>query len=89
MTTRHFQSFDLSPPERNVFIRTPTPTNEDLESMSRPTSALREFFKHNKGLFIIAASQFFFSLMNLSVKFLTALNEPVPTLEVSFFCFQF
>lgn len=82
MTAGRSQSFELSPSQRNVFVPTPTLARDPAELVSGPSNPLREFFKRNKGLFIIAASQFFFSLMNLSVKILTALDDPVPTLEV-------
>ena len=36
----------------------------------------------NLGLLLVAASQFFFSSMNISVKWLNNSDEPVPTLEV-------
>lgn len=65
--------------ERHVFIPAPSTTDEERPQRS---NAVREFYKRNEGLFIIAASQFFFSLMNLSVKVLTVLDKPVPTFEV-------
>ena len=40
------------------------------------------FVDRNTGLLLVAASQFFFASMNISVKWLNSLNEPVPTLEV-------
>ena len=40
------------------------------------------FVDRNTGLLLVAASQFFFASMNVSVKWLNSLNEPVPTLEV-------
>ncbi|CAE6389237.1 unnamed protein product [Rhizoctonia solani] len=80
MAARSSQSLDLSS-ERHTFIPPPAPT-QDGNTPENRTNALQEFLKRNKGLLIIAASQFFFSLMNLSVKFLTVLNDPVPTLEV-------
>ncbi|KAI0247429.1 hypothetical protein BJV78DRAFT_1157203 [Lactifluus subvellereus] len=40
------------------------------------------FIGNNAGLLLVAASQFFFSSMNLSVKWLNSLDEPVPTLEL-------
>jgi len=46
-------------------------------------SAVSIFVDKNTGLLLVAASQFFFSGMNLSVKLLNGLDEPVPTLEVS------
>jgi hypothetical protein len=33
-------------------------------------------------MLLVVASQFFLSAMNVSVKFLNSLDEPVPTLEV-------
>ena len=46
-------------------------------------SAVAAFINKNAGMLSIVVSQFFFSAMNVSVKFLTSLSEPVPTLEVS------
>lgn len=40
------------------------------------------FFDKNAGLSFIVASQFFFSAMNVCVKWLNSLDEPVPVLEV-------
>jgi hypothetical protein len=40
------------------------------------------FIDSNAGLLFLAASQFFFSAMLVSVKWLNTLDEPVPTLEV-------
>ncbi|KAG8733466.1 hypothetical protein FRC11_006014 [Ceratobasidium sp. 423] len=82
MTTRSSQSIELSPLEGHVFIPPPVPAAAHATASQGRTSAVREFWKRNQGLLIIAASQFFFSLMNLSVKFLTALDDPVPTLEI-------
>ncbi|KAI9450022.1 integral membrane protein DUF6 [Lactarius psammicola] len=45
-------------------------------------SALSSFFNNNTGLLLVAASQIFFSAMNMSVKLLNSLDEPVPTLEL-------
>ncbi|KAG9075919.1 hypothetical protein FS749_012355 [Ceratobasidium sp. UAMH 11750] len=71
--------------DRHVFIPAPVPTSAEDDPDSappRPSNALVEFYKRNEGLFIIAASQFFFSLMNLCVKVLTVLEKPVPTFEL-------
>jgi hypothetical protein len=46
--------------------------------------ALSAFFDKNAGLCLVAASQFFFSAMNICVKWLNSLDEPVPILEVRF-----
>jgi drug/metabolite transporter (DMT)-like permease len=45
-------------------------------------SALSSFFDNNAGLLLVTASQLFASAMNLSVKVLNSLDEPVPTLEL-------
>jgi hypothetical protein len=50
-------------------------------------SKVFEFAASNTGLLLVAASQFFFSLMNLAVKELTTIDPPVPALEV-FFIYQ-
>ncbi|CAE6431732.1 unnamed protein product [Rhizoctonia solani] len=82
MATLPPRSTELSPTGGHVFIPPPMPAGDRATVGSNRFSAVREFFASNKGLFIIAASQFFFSLMNLSVKFLTAIGEPIPTLEI-------
>ena len=45
-------------------------------------SSVSAFLGKNSGLSLIAASQFFFSAMNICVKWLNSLDEPVPILEV-------
>jgi len=40
------------------------------------------FVDNNAGLMLVGASQFFLSAMNVAVKVLNSLDEPVPTLEV-------
>ncbi|EUC56876.1 drug/metabolite transporter [Rhizoctonia solani AG-3 Rhs1AP] len=82
MANRPSQSIELSPSERHILIPPPMPAEDNTTSGPNRFNAVKEFVLSNKGLFIIAASQFFFSLMNLSVKFLTAIGEPVPTLEI-------
>lgn len=77
--TRHARSFDFSPSEPYSFIPVPVTTEDVYESTSNSSHG---FLERNRGLFIIASSQFFFSLMELSVKILTALEDPVPMLEV-------
>lgn len=84
MTVRLPQPLESFPTEEHVLIPTRILLEEGYESTSRPTTGVRQFVKRNKGLFIIAASQVFFSLMELSVKVLTALDDPVPMLEVSY-----
>lgn len=43
---------------------------------------LSALFDKNAGLSLLIASQFFFSAMNICVKWLNSLDEPVPILEV-------
>ena len=45
-------------------------------------AAVSAFLDRNTGLLLVAVSQFFFSAMNISVKWLNNLDEPIPTLEV-------
>jgi hypothetical protein len=45
-------------------------------------SSVSAFLDKNAGLSLIAAAQFFFSAMNICVKWLNSLDEPVPILEV-------
>jgi hypothetical protein len=49
---------------------------------TRLKSFIRQLYNNNIGLLLIVASQSFFACMNLFVKLLTALDNPVPTLEV-------
>ena len=43
--------------------------------------------KNNSGMFLVASSQAFFSLMNVAVKKLNSLDTPVPAFEVSVILF--
>ena len=45
-------------------------------------SSVSAFLDKNSGLALIVTAQFFFSAMNICVKRLNSLNEPVPILEV-------
>lgn len=45
--------------------------------------AIADFIHANQGLLLIVASQLFFAFMNVGVKFLAGLSQPVPTFEVS------
>lgn len=45
-------------------------------------TAIMDFIHSNQGLLLIVASQLFFAFMNLGVKFLAGLSQPVPTFEV-------
>lgn len=82
MVVQDSQSPGLSSSENRVSIPIAVPRRDEHEATPSSTSSLLQFLKHNKGLLIIVASQFFFSLMELSVKFLMALEDPVPMLEV-------
>jgi hypothetical protein len=48
-------------------------------------SQASEIVASNAGLLLVAASQFFFSLMNLAVKKLNTIDPPVAALEVPSF----
>jgi hypothetical protein len=56
------------------------------QNSTRLATSLRLFLvdlhQSNVGLLLIAASQLFNTLMNVAVKFLNDLDDPVPTLEV-------
>jgi hypothetical protein len=54
----------------------------DQPSHSERRHFLSAFFDKNAGLSLVAASQFFFSAMNVCVKWLNSLDEPIPILEV-------
>jgi len=45
-------------------------------------TARTSFLEDNAGLLLVAAAQFFFSAMGISVKWLNSLDDPVPTLEL-------
>jgi len=45
-------------------------------------AAVSAFLDKNTGLLLVAASQFFFSGMHISVKWLNSLDEPISILEV-------
>lgn len=62
-------------------------------TLRRPMASIRNILIHcrtlvenfvarNAGLLLIVASQWFFALMNLGVKYLVGLDQPVPTFEV-------
>ncbi|TFY76604.1 hypothetical protein EWM64_g7409 [Hericium alpestre] len=58
--------------------------NRFLTKWRSSTGRARDLVENNAGLLLVAASQFFFSLMNVAVKALNNLDEPVPTLELVF-----
>ena len=49
---------------------------------TRCRSALSAFIDKNAGLLLVAASQFFFAVSNVFVKWLNSLDDHVPILEV-------
>ena len=51
-------------------------------SSERCHSALSTFIDRSAGLLLVAASQFFFSVSNVCVKWLNSLDNHVPMLEV-------
>jgi len=56
--------------------------HSDWWSSARSTIVVSSLYDKNAGLLLVAASQFFYSAMNISVKWLNSLDDPVPTLEV-------
>ncbi|KAJ7207926.1 hypothetical protein GGX14DRAFT_698092 [Mycena pura] len=72
----------LTPPDFSL----PAPeADSELEPRSRWRAALdgvREFLSLNAGLFLVTASQAVFSLVNVAVKQLQSVDDPVSTLEV-------
>lgn len=61
-------------------------TKKDLDGWR---FSLRQTYKRNIGLLLIAASMLAFSMSNASVKELSRLENPVSTLEVSMMYFIF
>jgi hypothetical protein len=55
--------------------------HDDASPRSLP-AAVSAFLDKNAGLLLVAASQFFISASNVSVKYLNSLDEHVPMLEV-------
>ena len=51
-------------------------------SHSERRHSMSTFFDKNAGLSLLVASQFFLTAMNMCVKWLNSLDEPVPILEV-------
>lgn len=70
-------STSLSEPQPQASLR-----DERPRSSSAFLSRLKTLYNDNTGLLLIGSSQAFFALMNLFVKYLTDLDEPVPALEV-------
>ena len=79
-TTPHF---DLTSASSTAYIALPP-----LEAMSPerppPKGPVESFFDRNVGLFFIASSQIFFSIMNLCAKLLSMGYPPIHVLEIIF-----
>jgi hypothetical protein len=60
--------------------RTPASQSERWHHSAR--ASVSAFLDKNAGLSLIVASDFFFSAMNICVKWINSLDEPVPILEV-------
>ncbi|KAI9459250.1 hypothetical protein BJY52DRAFT_1149260 [Lactarius psammicola] len=69
-------------PEETSPLLQPEPAPRRTIS-ERWKSAWSSFLDDNLGLFLVVASQFFFSAMNMSVKWLNSSDEPVPILEIT------
>lgn len=83
----------IAPGPRSPCIVTPSIVAEPCNSSDRSGALTkrwqylvsRSIIANNTGLLLVAASQFFFSLMNLAVKKLNSVDPPVPALEVFIF----
>ncbi|KAH9170224.1 integral membrane protein DUF6 [Lactarius sanguifluus] len=78
--------FEL-PPDRADIPEETSPLLQPERAPRRTTSerwrsVRSSFLDDNLGLFLVVASQFFFSAMNMSVKWLNSSDEPVPILEI-------
>jgi hypothetical protein len=73
----------VDPDKTSPLLRT-NGTRATQPSHSKVRHSLSAFFDSDKnaGLSLLVASQFFFSGMNMCVKWLNSLGEPVPILEV-------
>jgi hypothetical protein len=72
----------LPPPVRNFARRVFGPAIPRTQVF---WTALKDFVDNNAGLLLVALAQFFFALVNVSVKKLNSIDPPVPTLEVRTF----
>lgn len=97
MATAHSVRFSSSPSPKPAASRDSLDDPDEISPLLGTNSAhalangsshsglwhsLSIFFDKNAGLSLVAASQFFFASMNMCVKWLNSLNEPVPMLEV-------
>ena len=68
------------PDEASPLLQDGRARRRSLSERSR--SAASAFMDKNAGLLLVAASQFFFAISNVCVKWLNSLDEHVPILEV-------
>lgn len=90
-TTYVARTPDVTDFPASSFIPTPLPSGSTSElnvvnaRWKELLSQASEIVASNAGLLLVAASQLFFSLMNLAVKKLNTIDPPVPALEVLWF----
>ena len=90
MTRKSVQSLPLTTmaPSRTGYHLIPNGDDPDTEVPQRSSAleriwvASQSFVRGNVGLLLVAASQAFFSMMNVFVKVLNSIDPPVPALEV-------
>lgn len=77
------QAIELPPtPNTPTFSVSGSFLREWTERLERLLQFVIDLYHNNVGLLLIAASQLFMTLMNIAVKFLNRLDNPIPTLEV-------
>jgi hypothetical protein len=73
---------ETSPLLQHGYTRGLRPRQIVSDQRLRARSFMSTFIDNNTGIFFVVASQFFYTAMNVTVKFLNRVDEPVPTLEV-------
>jgi hypothetical protein len=68
--------------ERQRFLTTDSQDNQDNSIKASFRDKLASLYHDNTGLLLVISSQLFFTFMNLFVKLLTAMDNPVHALEV-------
>ncbi|KAI0072257.1 hypothetical protein K474DRAFT_1711774 [Panus rudis PR-1116 ss-1] len=89
----HRAGYSAETPISTIFPETVNPMTSESdetddnfeEDQASVWSKAKKVFRSNTVLLLIAASEVFFSLMNLSVKKLNSLDTPIPTFEASLF----
>src|ERR1700738_905259 len=74
--------FDLASSSSTAYIALVAP--EAIPSSPEPRGPLASFFHRNLGLFLIAAAQMFFAVMNLCAKLLSMKDPPIDPFEIIF-----